>query len=48
MRTLISFNDNWLFLKPGENRVPVTLPHTWNNVDDQDGGGDLLAGRMRV
>ena len=40
MRTVIPFNDNWLFPKPGENRVPVTLPHTWNNLDGQDGGGD--------
>ena len=44
MRTVIPFNDNWLFLKPGENRVPVTLPHTWNNLDGQDGGGDYWRG----
>lgn len=44
MRTMIPFNDNWLFLKPGENRVPVTLPHTWNNLDGQDGGGDYWRG----
>ena len=44
MRTIIPFNDNWTFLKPGEDRVPVTLPHTWNNLDGQDGGGDYWRG----
>ena len=44
MRTIASFNENWFFVKPGENRVPVTLPHTWNNVDGQDGGGDYWRG----
>ena len=40
MRTIIPFCNDWLFTKPGEDRVPVTLPHTWNNLDGQDGGGD--------
>ena len=44
MRKLIPFNESWLFTKPGENRVPVTLPHTWNNLDGQDGGGDYWRG----
>ena len=44
MRTTISFNDNWTFNKPGETAVPVTLPHTWNAVDGQDGGNDYWRG----
>ena len=47
MRRTISFNDSWKFKKTSE--VPstfpnsweaVTLPHTWNNIDGQDGGND--------
>ena len=44
MRTIIPFNENWLFEKPGEAAAPVTLPHTWNAVDGQDGGGDFWRG----
>ncbi len=44
MRTIINFNDNWTFHKPGETAVPVTLPHTWNAVDGQDGGNDYWRG----
>ena len=39
MRKIISFNENWLFTKAGTAEV-VTLPHTWNVVDGQDGGND--------
>ncbi|MBQ6248683.1 MAG: glycoside hydrolase family 2 protein, partial [Oscillospiraceae bacterium] len=44
MRTTISFNDNWTFNKPCEAAVPVTLPHTWNAIDGQDGGNDYWRG----
>ena len=44
MRTAIDFNKDWQFTKPGEDRVPVTLPHTWNALDGQDGGGDYWRG----
>ena len=44
MRKIINFNDNWLFNKPGEAPAPVTLPHTWNAVDGQDGGNDYWRG----
>ena len=44
MRTAINFNKDWQFTKPGENRMPVTLPHTWNALDGQDGGGDYWRG----
>ena len=51
MRTVISFNQNWMFSKtaevPGE--LPahwehVNLPHTWNAEDGQDGGNDYWRG----
>ena len=44
MRTIINFNDNWTFRKPGEAAVSVSLPHTWNAVDGQDGGNDYWRG----
>ena len=44
MRAIIPFNDNWTFMKPGEVPVFVTLPHTWNSVDGQDGGNDYWRG----
>ncbi len=44
MRTILNFNDSWQFAKPGEAPVPVTLPHTWNAVDGQDGGNDYWRG----
>ena len=44
MRSSIRFNDNWLFRKPGKTAAPVTLPHTWNAIDGQDGGNDYWRG----
>ena len=50
MREIIKFNDNWHFWKDisdiniqdgGEN---VSLPHTWNAIDGQDGGNDYFRG----
>ena len=50
MREVLNFNDNWHFWKNvsdintqegGEN---VTLPHTWNGIDGQDGGNDYFRG----
>ena len=43
MRKIIPVNDNWLFTKVGTAEV-VTLPHTWNAVDGQDGGNDYYRG----
>ena len=49
MRTIHSLNQDWTFIKaehpadvPG---VPVTLPHTWNAEDGQDGGDDYHRGK---
>ena len=33
-----------LFAKEGENFAAVALPHTWNALDGQDGGGDYWRG----
>ncbi len=50
MRTIINWNENWLFYK-GVSDVSVTsggegvtLPHSWNAVDGQDGGNDYFRG----
>lgn len=46
MRTVLSLNNNWMFSKSQhrEDAVSVTLPHTWNAVDGQDGGNDYYRG----
>lgn len=51
MRIKINWNDGWYFSKSDkvpENFsqlwIPVTLPHTWNAVDGQDGGNDYWRG----
>ena len=50
MREIIKINDNWHFWKDvsdvnmqdgGEN---ISLPHTWNAIDGQDGGNDYFRG----
>ena len=52
MRNVINFNDNWKFIQkdvglPTEfpcDWSDVTLPHTWNAYDGQDGGNDYFRG----
>ena len=44
MRRKISFNEGWEFSKDGISWQKVTLPHTWNAVDGQDGGNDYWRG----
>lgn len=55
MREILNINDNWFFTKElasGDsfNSIDinamerVTLPHTWNNFDGQDGGDDYYRG----
>ena len=52
MRAKISFNENWLFSKDPQNVEAldlskfeeVSIPHTWNNLDGQDGGADYHRG----
>ena len=52
MRKVIPFNENWSFRKE-DTGLPltlpadwetVTLPHTWNAVDGQDGKGSYYRG----
>ena len=52
MREIINLNTKWAFSKEAE-AVPasmpekwyfVHLPHTWNAIDGQDGGGDYYRG----
>ena len=38
---------NARFYKPGEPMQPVSLPHTWNALDGQDGGNDYFRGVCR-
>ncbi|MBQ7918368.1 MAG: glycoside hydrolase family 2 protein [Lachnospiraceae bacterium] len=51
MRQVVNINQNWFFCKTEE--IPtllpeswelLNLPHTWNAVDGQDGGGDYFRG----
>ena len=42
MRRILSLNENWLFTGPGGKALPVSVPHTWNAVDGQDGGDDYM------
>ena len=52
MRTILNFNDGWLFRKDCQEAPAslsadweaVNLPHTWNAVDGQDGGNDYFRG----
>lgn len=46
MRKILPIHDNWLFSKlcTGEAAEAVTLPHSWNAVDGQDGGNDYYRG----
>lgn len=43
MRTTTVLKDA-LFAKSGEEFAAVKLPHTWNNLDGQDGGSDYWRG----
>ena len=50
MRQTVKFNDNWHFWKNvsdvniSDGGESVTLPHTWNGIDGQDGGNDYFRG----
>ncbi len=51
MRTVMNFNVKWAFKKGGEmpTVMPedwywVTLPHSWNDIDGQDGENDYYRG----
>lgn len=52
MREIFDFNFKWAFSKESvhvpekmpDNWVWVNLPHTWNDIDGQDGGNDYYRG----
>ncbi len=52
MRKVVNINSGWKFIQKNisESEVlnhkakKVNLPHTWNNLDGQDGGGDYYRG----
>ena len=43
MRSILKLGKA-LFAKEGESLAPVSLPHTWNDLDGQDGGNDYWRG----
>ncbi|MDU4890334.1 MAG: glycoside hydrolase family 2 TIM barrel-domain containing protein [Clostridium sp.] len=45
MRSIISLDKTWQFkFETATEWVKVDIPHTWNNLDGQDGGEDYLRG----
>ena len=44
MRRRQNLKRSWLFTGPDKKETAVTLPHTWNAVDGQDGGNDYWRG----
>ena len=44
MRSTTKLMENWQFTGPDGKTAAVTLPHTWNNIDGQDGGNDYWRG----
>ena len=45
MRRIESLMQGWSFATESGEAIPVTLPHTWNNLDGQDGGDDYFRGK---
>jgi len=49
MRNILNLNKDWLFVKDSANIAveggeAISLPHTWNATDGQDGGNDYFRG----
>ena len=44
MRKTITLNQGWTFTGPDGKEIAVDVPHTWNNIDGQDGGNDYWRG----
>jgi len=44
MRTTHKLNKNWTFTYHDGSKQKVNIPHTWNNLDGQDGGDDYFRG----
>ena len=49
MRKILNLNTDWLFVKDTEDVTltegeAISLPHSWNAIDGQDGGNDYFRG----
>ena len=44
MRKIELLNQDWTFVYHDGTRTAVNIPHTWNNLDGQDGGNDYWRG----
>lgn len=44
MRKTVNLNQQWLFTGHDGKEIGVNVPHTWNNIDGQDGGNDYWRG----
>ena len=44
MRKFVKLMTDWRFTLTGKEPITVDLPHTWNNIDGQDGGNDYFRG----
>ena len=44
MRKIEKIMNQWLFTEKSGEKILVDLPHTWNNIDGQDGGNDYYRG----
>lgn len=44
MRAITLLNNDWTFWGPTGAEETVDVPHTWNNLDGQDGGNDYWRG----
>ncbi|MDO5378615.1 MAG: glycoside hydrolase family 2 TIM barrel-domain containing protein [Clostridia bacterium] len=47
MRQTIDLCQGWLFTGLDGRTAEVNVPHTWNNIDGQDGGNDYKRGKCR-
>lgn len=45
MRKVLNINTGWDFSKDNKSFEKLNLPHTWNNMDGQDGGADYYRGK---
>ena len=45
MREIKNINADWQFSKDKSAWEEISLPHTWNGKDGQDGGNDYYRGR---
>lgn len=45
MRREINLNNDWTFIKENKEEK-INIPHTYNNIDGQDGGNDYFKGKV--